>query len=56
MFLNFPDRTWVASPYVMVGEGAYEGLTAIYSVDIFDCGENIRGYVIEGAIPAVPEP
>ncbi len=55
-FLNFPDGTVVASPYVMVGEGAYEGLTAIYSVDIFDCGENIQGYIIEGNIPAVPDP
>ena len=50
--LNFPDGTWVASPYVMVGEGAYEGLTAIYLVNIFNCGENIQGYIIEGDIPA----
>jgi hypothetical protein len=54
--LELPDGTWDASLYVMVGEGAYEGLTAIYSVDIFDCGENIQGYIIEGDIPAVPEP
>ena len=56
VILYFPDGTWVVSPYVMVGDGAYEGLTAIYSVDIFDCGENIRGYIIDGDIPAVPEP
>ena len=56
VILYFPDGTLVASPYVMVGDGAYEGLTAIYSVDIFDCGENIRGYIIDGDIPAVPEP
>jgi hypothetical protein len=54
--LNFPDGTVVAAPYVMVGEGAYEGLTAVYSVDYFDCGEDIQGYIIEGDIPAVPEP
>lgn len=54
--LKFLDGTWVASPYVMVGEGAYEGLTSIYSVDIFNCGEDIQGYIIEGDIPAVPEP
>lgn len=55
VFLTVPDGSEVTSPYVMVGEGAYEGLTAIYSVDIFDCGENIRGYIIQGAIPGVPE-
>jgi hypothetical protein len=54
--IRFPDGSWVAAPYVMVGEGAYEGLTAVYSGDVFDCGENIRGYIIEGDIPAVPDP
>jgi hypothetical protein len=54
--LKLPDGTWEEAPYVMVGEGAYEGLTAIYSVDIFDCGEDIWGYIIDGTIPAIPEP
>jgi hypothetical protein len=56
VYLDFPDGTSVEAPYVMVGEGAYEGLTAIYEVEIFNCGEDIRGYIIDGAIPAIPEP
>jgi hypothetical protein len=38
----------------MVGEGAYEGLTAIFArPENSNC---VRGYIIEGTIPAPPVP
>jgi hypothetical protein len=54
--LAFPDGHEYLSPLVMTGEGAYEGLTAILAnVDPpNDC--TMEGYIIEGTIPAAPEP
>jgi hypothetical protein len=52
--LHFPDGTGVTGPYVMVGEGAYEGLTAIFTWPVE--GDCMRGYIIEGTIPAPPVP
>jgi len=44
------------APVVMVGEGAYEGLTAILRglEDYGACA--VSGYIIEGSIPAPPTP
>jgi hypothetical protein len=43
------------APVVMVGEGAYEGLTAILGgTEAYDC--TVSGYIIEGSIPAPPMP
>jgi hypothetical protein len=44
------------APMVMVGEGAYEGLTAILGgVEAYgECA--VTGYIIEGSIPAPPVP
>jgi hypothetical protein len=43
------------SPLVMVGEGAYEGLTAILR-GVEDYGEcAVSGYIIEGSIPPPPK-
>ena len=54
--LRFPDDTGYLGPMVMVGEGAYEGLTAIVAFESFgdDCA--VRGYIIEGGVPAAPVP
>jgi hypothetical protein len=44
------------APMVMVGEGAYEGLTAILGF-VEGYGEcAVTGYIIEGSIPAPPVP
>ena len=44
------------APLVLVGEGAYEGLTAILGgVETYgECA--VSGYIIDGAIPATPVP
>ena len=41
---------------VMLGEGAYQGLTAIVVFPAFgeDCA--VKGYIIEGSVPASPVP
>mgnify|MGYP003545272335 CR=1 FL=1 len=45
-------------PMVMVGEGAYEGLTAIVAFPDDWAGDDctVSGYIIEGSIPAPPVP
>jgi len=44
------------APLVMVGEGAYQGLTAILR-GLEDYGEcAVSGYIIEGSIPTPPMP
>jgi hypothetical protein len=54
--IDFPDGESVGGypgPYVMIGEGAYEGLTAIltHGDDDITC-PNTRGYIFEGTIPS----
>ena len=49
-------ETWL--PYVLHGEGAYEGLTALW-VERFSaepCGWDVQGVIFDGVMPAVPEP
>jgi hypothetical protein len=56
VMLNSPDGTTYVAPFVMTGEGAYEGLTAIVGfVDFWnDCA--VTGYIINGSVPAPPTP
>jgi hypothetical protein len=56
VILDFPDGTGTWAPLVMTGEGAYEGLTAIVGFKLEDDECVVRGYIIEGAIPAPPVP
>jgi hypothetical protein len=56
--IDFPDGSWVGGfpgPYIMIGEGAYAGLTALltHSEDHPAC-PNARGYIFEGSVPAAP--
>jgi hypothetical protein len=54
--IDFPDGSHVGGytgPYVMVGEGAYAGLTAILTHMEAGC-PNTRGYIFEGSIPSPP--
>jgi hypothetical protein len=54
--IDFPDGEHVGGypgPYVMIGEGAYAGLTAILTHSESGC-PNTRGYIFEGTIPAPP--
>jgi hypothetical protein len=43
---------------VLVGEGAYEGLTAIWEerASQAGCPGEVRGVIIDGPVPAAPEP
>jgi hypothetical protein len=54
--IDYPDGTNVGGspgPYVMIGEGAYAGLTALLTHGEEGC-PNERGYIFEGSIPAPP--
>jgi hypothetical protein len=54
----YGDGESLGGPLVVIGEGAYEGLTAVFGIIGF--GEapcpNTRGYIIEGGVPAPPVP
>ena len=45
---------------VLIGEGAYEGLTALMESDFDElnpvCAWDVHGYIIEGQLPPMPEP
>jgi hypothetical protein len=52
--IDFPDGESVGGsrgPYVMIGEGAYAGLTALLTHGEEGC-PNERGYIFEGSVPA----
>jgi hypothetical protein len=58
--VGVPGLETVGAQYALIGEGAYEGLTAV-AVDLADdCPDprnpNTRGYIIEGGVPAPPVP
>jgi hypothetical protein len=57
VMLVFPDDT-ESVQMVMVGEGAYEGMTAIVAFDpfSFEGSCTVKGYIIEGSVPAPPVP
>ena len=52
--VDLADGTRLEGPTVMVGEGAYEGLTAIVGVQDVEgaCAADIRGMIFEG-VPAI---
>jgi hypothetical protein len=60
--IDFPDGSSVGGgpgPFVMIGEGAYEGLTAFLYASEDPCpnaGVIARGYIIEGTFPPRPVP
>jgi hypothetical protein len=54
--LSFPDGSGTWGTMVMTGEGAYEGLTALVSFDDSRGDCVVKGYIIEGTIPAAPVP
>jgi hypothetical protein len=55
--MAIPSVSVYVGPIVMVGEGAYEGLTAIVGfVDWAGDDCTVSGYIIEGSIPAPPVP
>ena len=45
-----------SGPLGLIGEGAYEGLTAVATIDFDGACPNTRGYIIEGGVPAPPAP
>jgi hypothetical protein len=53
--VDIPGRETVGRQYALVGEGAYEGLTAV-AIDLDEDCPNTRGYIIEGGVPAPPVP
>jgi hypothetical protein len=55
--LGLPDAEDARGPLVLIGEGAYDGLTAVAVIDFAGrpC-PNTRGYIIEGGVPAPPVP
>ena len=58
VMVRFPDETpslW-RPMYAVVGEGAYEGLTAVIAQSWSSSCPNTRGYVFEGKIPEPPVP
>jgi len=56
--IKYPDSTTIVST-ALVGEGAYEGLTAVWESTNHrpvECAWAIRGLILEGDVPAAPEP
>ncbi len=55
--LGIGDRSSVVTA-PLVGEGAYEGLTAVWesAYDPVACDWEVWGLIIEGDVPAAPEP
>jgi hypothetical protein len=56
--LNLEHREGGASTTtgVMIGEGAYEGLIAVFDNLVEGSGWTLHGYIIEGGLPPDPEP
>ena len=56
--IKYPDSTTIVST-ALVGEGAYDGLTALWESTNhrpLDCAWAVRGLILEGDVPAAPEP
>jgi hypothetical protein len=55
--IGFADGTYSKATTVLVGEGAYEGLTAIWEEqhDGPACAWEVRGLIIAGDMPMAPE-
>jgi hypothetical protein len=56
--VGFSDGTFSKATTILNGEGAYEGLTVIWEEqpDGPTCTWDVRGLIIEGEVPAAPEP
>jgi hypothetical protein len=53
------DGSWTTGSAVLVGEGAYEGLVAIWEHGYLfpeACAADVRGLIVEGDVPPAPEP
>lgn len=56
--IKYPESTTIVST-ALVGEGAYEGLTAVWEATNHrpvECAWAIRGLILAGNVPAAPEP
>ena len=56
--IKYPDSTTIVST-ALVGEGAYDGLTAVWESTNhrpLECAWAVRGLILEGDVPAAPEP
>jgi hypothetical protein len=56
--IKYPASTTIVST-ALVGEGAYEGLTAVWESTNhrpLDCAWSVRGLILEGEVPAAPDP
>lgn len=58
VYANLSDGTGTTGAAVLVGEEAYEGLSAIREERFLfpDCAADVSGLLIEGEPPAAPEP
>jgi hypothetical protein len=54
--IDFPDGGNVDRSFVLIGEGAYEGLSAVAKIGFGEACPNMRGYIIDGSVPAPPTP
>ena len=54
--IDFPDGGNVDESFELIGEGAYAGLTAVARIGFGVACPNMRGYIIEGSVPAPPTP
>lgn len=54
--IDFPDGQGVHETFMLNGEGDYEGLAAVGTVGFGAACPNIRGYIIDGRVPAPPVP
>jgi hypothetical protein len=54
--IGFPDGESHHPSFVLNGEGAYQGLTAVGTIGFGATCPNTRGYIIDGSVPAPPVP
>ena len=56
MSIQSPDVEDSRLSIVLIGEGDYKGLAAVGTTDASTGCPNIRGYIIDGSVPAPPTP
>jgi hypothetical protein len=49
--VRYPDGTFSTDTIILVGEGRYEGLTAVADVPLSVDAWSLDGYVIDGPLP-----
>jgi hypothetical protein len=54
--LDFSDGSEDLTLGVMVGEGGYEGLTAVFQNVTSNSSWDLHGYIIDGELTPAPEP